>query len=92
MTIEFTTDSGAIGYAIDYGTYIDIYVTDNANITISNGEVSLVALGSYTGLTFNKTSDLAVSNSISLEADTLYRIEYSSNGKITSTTWDNIGG
>lgn len=92
VTIEFVTNSSAIGYAIDYGTHIDLYVTDASTITISNANISLIATGSYEGLQFNKVSDVSLSNTISLTADTLYRIEYSSLGKIKSTTWDNIGG
>ncbi len=92
VVIEFKTDKGAIGYAIDYGTYLDVYVTDDSTITISNANVTLVATGSYTGLVFNKTNDVTLGNTINLKADTLYRIEYSSAGKITSTTWDYIGG
>lgn len=92
VTIEFTTNDGAIGYAIDYGTHIDLYVTEASTVTLSNANISLIATGSYTGLQFNKISDLSISNTISLEADTLYRIEYTSLGKLISTTWDNIGG
>ena len=92
VVVEFKTEKGAIGYAIDYGTYIDVYVTDDSTITISNASVTLIATGTYTGLVFNKTKDVALGNTINLAADTLYRIEYTSAGKITSTTWDYIGG
>ena len=92
ITVEFTTNEGAIGYAIDYGTHMDVYVTEAASIKVSNANISLIAIGSYTGLTFNKAEDVTISDTVALKADTLYRIEYSSDGKITSTTWDSIGG
>ena len=92
VIIEFKTETGAIGYAIDYGTHLDVYVTDDSTITISNANVTLIATGTYKGLDFNKTEDVTLGNTINLKADTLYRIEYSSAGKIASTTWDYIGG
>ena len=39
-----------------------------------------------------QTEDVTLGNTVNLKADTLYRIEYSSSGKIASTTWDYIGG
>jgi hypothetical protein len=92
VVIEFKTETGAIGYAIDYGTHLDVYVTDDSTITISNANVTLIATGIYKGLEFNKTEDVTLGNTVNLKADTLYRIEYSSSGKIESTTWDYIGG
>ena len=92
VVVEFTTANGAIGYAIDYGTYMDVYVTEASTIKVSNADVTMVATGTYTGLVFNKEADVTPNSTIALAADTLYRIEYTSTGKISSTTWDYIGG
>ena len=91
VTINFETSSGALGYAIDCGSYIDAYFTNNAKLTISNGNVTKVEQGYYTDDTFTNESTLSVSNTIEVEANKLYKIEYTSSGKITSSTWDNIG-
>ena len=92
VSIQFQTSNGAIGFAIDHGTYIDIYVTAASSITISNCSVTKVQTGYYTNQNFTSSSTLSTASSISLSANTLYRIEYNSSSKIASTTWDNIGG
>ena len=90
-TVEFTTSQGAIGYALDFGNYIDVLVTHDSSIKLSNGTVSSVQKGSLDGTNFVESENINVSNTINLSGGELYRITYTSSGKITSTTWDNIG-
>lgn len=92
VSLVFDTSKGAIGYAIDHGTYLDVYVTEDSTLKVSNGTVSSIQTGTYSGDTFNGVNTVSPTNEITLSADTLYRVEYTSDGKITSSTWDNIGG
>ena len=92
VTINFNTTTGAIGFALDSGTHLDVYFTNDATISLSNANVKGIASGSYTNKEFIKNEDISISNTISLKKNTLYRIDFESLGKLTSTTWDNIGG
>ena len=47
VRINFTTNSGAVGFAIDHGSYMDVYFTGNSTIVVSNGSVRSVKSGSY---------------------------------------------
>lgn len=92
VRIAFTTSTGAIGFAIDHGSYIDVYFTSNAQITISNGNVQSVKSGSYNvSGQFIEAGSMNASSTLNLNGGTLYRINYSSNGKIGSNTWGCIG-
>lgn len=92
VTVNFETAAGAVGYALDMGGYLNVYVTASSKITLANGTVTAVKTGTYSGGKFNEETSAAASGAIDLEAGKLYRIEYSSAGKIESTTWDTIGG
>ena len=92
ITVAFQTSNGAIGFAIDHGNYIDVYVTANSSINISNCNVTKVQTGSYVNGAFSATNTLATSKQISLTGGTLYRIEYNGSSKISSTAWGHIGG
>lgn len=92
VTIDFTTENGAIGYAIDHGSYLDVYVTADSQIQLTNASLVSVTTGSYNGLTFEVKETLQNSETITLKAGILYHINYTSLGKITSNTWDSIGG
>ena len=90
-TIEFKTSQTAIGYALDFGTYVDVLATHDASIKLSNGTVTGIQRGSLGASGFEVTENITISDSIALSAGELYRVSYTSNGKITSTTWTNIG-
>lgn len=92
VRIVFKNSNGAIGFAIDHGSYMDVYFTGDSNITISNGTVSKVLAGSYDASgKFVQSSSLSASTTLNLKGGTLYRIEYRSSGKIASNTWGSIG-
>lgn len=92
-TLNFKTENGAIGFAIDRGDYLDVYVTEEATLTVGGATVTAVEIGTYSSdgaFTASKTLDTA--STVSLSACTLYRISYRDAGTLTSTTWDTIGG
>lgn len=92
VRINFTTNSGAVGFAIDHGSYMDVYFTGNSTIVVSNGSVRSVKSGSYNATgTFTESGSMVASNTLNLIANTLYRIEYTSSGKTSSNTWGSIG-
>ena len=92
VKINFTTSNGAIGFAIDHGSYMDVYFTGNSKIVISNGSVRAVKSGSYdVNGTFSQSGSDNASSTLNLNGGTLYRIEYTSSGKINSNTWGSIG-
>lgn len=93
VTIEFSTATSAIGFAIDSVNHLDVLVTGDSQIKITNGNVTSVKDGYYQNVSsFVTNNTLSTSNTISLKANTLYRIDYTSSGKITSNTWNYIGG
>lgn len=92
VALEFSTTKGAIGYAIDHGTYMDVYVTENSTLKVDNIVISAINTGEYGADGFVSATNETVSNTIELAADTLYRVTYASSGKLSSSTWDNIGG
>ena len=71
---------------------MDVYVTEDSTLKVSNATISAINTGSYTETGFVSQAVVNVADTIQLTADTLYRVEYTSNGKLTSSTWDNIGG
>lgn len=91
--LNFKTENGAIGFAIDCGTHIDVYMTGNATLTISGATVTAVETGTYSSNgTFTSSESLGTDSTVNLSACTLYRISYKDAGVQESTTWDAIGG
>lgn len=91
--LTFQTECGAIGFAIDRGSFLDVYVTGTSTLTIGDGTVTSVKTGSY-GVSgdFTATETLSAANNLTLSAGVLYRIEYQAAATHASTTWDAIGG
>lgn len=92
VTVAFSTSAGALGFALDMGGHLDVYVTADATLSLSNGTISAVKSGVYTDGAFNGNAVSVQNGTVRLTPNMLYRIEYNSAGKIQSTTWDNIGG
>lgn len=91
--LTFATESGAIGFAIDRGTWMDVYVTADATLTVSDATVTAVEVGAYAADgTFTASETLPTDASVSLSGGKLYRISYKDAGTLTSDTWDAIGG
>ena len=90
ISVKFETSTQAIGYALDFGNYVDVLVTGNSKITLSNCTVSKITEGNIIEDGF-VGNNVTASQEVQLQANKLYRIEYTSSGKITSTTWENIG-
>lgn len=91
-SITFNTSKSAIGYAIDTGNTIDIYVTNDSEVTLGNININDISIGHYIDNEFNKVEEVSKNNKIALKANILYHITYSGTTKLTSSTWDNIGG
>lgn len=92
VKLTFRTSSGAIGFAIDCGGYLVVYVTADATFAVTEGTVTSVEAGSFDGDDFVASETLTASETISLVNGKLYRIGYDSVQKISSTTWQEIGG
>lgn len=92
VTVAFSTSAGALGFALDMGGHLDVYVTADATLSLSNGTISAVKSGVYADGVFNGNAVSVQNGTVRLTPNMLYRIEYNSAGKIQSTTWDNIGG
>lgn len=91
--LTFATESGAIGFAIDHGAWMDVYVTADATLTVSDATVTAVEIGTYAvDGTFTASETLPTDASVSLSGGKLYRISYKDAGTLTSDTWDAIGG
>lgn len=92
-SLTFKTENGAIGFAIDRGGWLDVYVTANATLTIDQATVTKVETGTYAADgSFTASAALETENTVELEAGTLYRISYKDAAMLTSTTWEAIGG
>lgn len=93
VRIKFITSSGAVAFAIDRGDHLDVWSTGAATITLENASVTAVRLGTYAADgTFTETGTASAGGAVTLAASTLYRIEYSGGGGVSSTTWAQIGG
>lgn len=92
VTLAFVTKKGAIGFAIDCGGYLVVFATADATLNVTDGSVTSVQSGAFVNGEFVADGTIALSDVISLQAGTLYRIDYVSAGKIASTTWQEIGG
>lgn len=92
-SLTFQTENGAIGFAIDRGSWLDVYVTADAVLTIGQATVTGVETGSYgADGSFTASATLETGDTVTLSAGTLYRISYEGAASLTSTTWDAIGG
>ena len=92
VRLNFSTTSGAYGFAVSDNDHVDIYCVGNATISISNVNVTSVQAGQYVNNTFEGES-LAVSSTINATSGTLYRVTFNNiQSTLTSNAWNNIGG
>ena len=93
VSLTFSTDSGAIGYALDDGEgSILLAATEASNVSFANATIASIqelALDENGNATPNK--DLTVSSSLNLEKGKGYLVNYSNASTILSTTWEAIG-
>lgn len=94
VTYSFSTSSTALGFALTRNDYLLIYVTENADIQLSNGTFSKVVGGCYSSegkfVAENKTS-LVGGQLLRAKKGILYRILYNSHSNLISNTVENIG-
>jgi hypothetical protein len=90
---EFTTETGAIGYAVARDGYVTLYTTSAASISLNGAAVSGGAYGSYKADgTFVKEGDAAVSGGVlNLAGRRVYRFKLDTVGQFSSTTKSFIG-
>ncbi len=89
---QFVTNKGALGFALDCGSFLLIYSTGDAEIKLDNGTVQSVETGRYiNGIDFKNEQILPVANTLILSPNTLYRVGFTSEGTLASSVLDNIG-
>ena len=92
-TFDFATDNGAIGFALDRGDYLIVYVIKDATVTIGNGTTGDAATGHYDAAgNFVEDSAVALDGAtLNAQAGKLYRISFQSAGPLQSTATSQIG-
>lgn len=91
--ITYTTNNGGIGFGVDCGDFLLLYSTKTAQVHIDNGTVTAIEKGNFQEgtSTFNSTEAVNASQNFSLEANVLYKVNFTSSKNIISTTLINIG-
>lgn len=88
---QFSTENGAIGFAITKENEMGIYMCEDATLKIENATIQEIASGYYQNDVFVSENKLDVANTILCKKDTFYRISYTRLGNLTSNTFDFIG-
>lgn len=92
--ISFTTRAGAQGFALDRSSYLLVYMTAPAILVLSNASVEKVAAGIYSPegkFTEDAAHAVQAGQTLNLEGGVLYKINYTSQGPLSSTTRKYIG-
>ncbi|MGV8096055.1 MAG: DUF4969 domain-containing protein [Mangrovibacterium sp.] len=94
VIVQFNTGKASIGFVLDRQNYLLLYVTNEAVVQFGNGTFGEVVTGKYNeqGI-FEQDGTASLSNSYSLHAagGVLYKMNYTSAGKLQSTTKAYIG-
>lgn len=94
ITVSFSTTKGALGFALTCEEYLLLYATDEAIFDLSNGIFNDVIKGRYNQEgNFQVTGDaqLLDGHLLHAEKEVLYKINFTSNKTLASTTIQNIG-
>lgn len=94
VTYSFSTSSTALGFALTRNDYLLIYVTEDADIQLSNGTFSKVVCGCYNAegkFVAEKKASLVDGRLLKAKKGVLYRVRYNSLSEIKSNTLENIG-
>lgn len=87
FTFNYNTEKGAKGFAIVYGDYIYAFSTDDASLTVSDGEIEEITFGETVNGEWQISGTVAAENGkLNLEKGKVYRIKAISCGKQTSDT------
>lgn len=93
VSVNFKTNTGALGYVVDYNDALYAYFLGNAELTISNATISNISVGSFSENEFTASESLEASNHLNAEANKLYKLDYTNvEGTLESTALENIGG
>lgn len=92
VRINFSTTTGAYGFAVNDNNHVDIYCVGNAVVQLSNINISDVQVGFYKDSAFIGES-LGALSTINAESGCLYRVTFSDvTEPLISNAWNNIGG
>lgn len=94
VTARFSTDNGSIGFVLDRQNYLLLYVTGDAMLQFGNGTFKEAVTGKYNKqgvFEQDGTASLDDSHSLRASGGVLYKINYTSAGKLQSTTKAYIG-
>jgi hypothetical protein len=95
VEFNFYTNEGAIGFAITMDDFLLVYVTKRSTIELAKGNFSEAEFGYFERRgDFVSEGEVELIEGVKLEAEgeRLYRIKYTSDSEIESTTLDFIGG
>ncbi|MDX9883122.1 MAG: DUF4969 domain-containing protein [Prolixibacteraceae bacterium] len=94
VTVRFSTNNGSIGFVLDRQNYLLLYVTGDAMLQFGNGTFQEAVTGKYNEqgvFEQDGTASLDDSHSLHASGGVLYKINYTSAGKLQSTTKAYIG-
>lgn len=92
-SLHFSTDNGAMGFALDCGDHLVVYITKDARLDISNGTVGDAEIGRYDvdGNFISEGTVALAGGTLNAKGGIFYRIPFKSAGRHTSNTLDHIG-
>lgn len=92
-SLHFSTDNGSMGFALDRGDYLVVYLTKDARLTIGNGETGDAVIGKFDGSgNFIGEEQVKMTNqTLDAKGGCFYKIPFKSAGKQRSNTLDHIG-
>ena len=93
INIAFTTNSGALAFVADMGSYILVYATEKADFNFTNALFSNAEAGSYDAKgIFKVNNTLSLNNGVlTTDGGVLFRIGYSGASALASNTDSAIG-
>lgn len=92
IKVKFSTEDGAIGYAIDYDGALYAAFTKKCKLSLSNAEIYKVETGNFVSDTFTSSSEMTYSDNFSVEANILYKFSYKNVAEtLVSNAFENLG-
>ena len=94
VSLQFSTEQAAIGFAVYYNGYVTVYCTQDAQIQLGNAEFSDAETGIFQGYEFVADGQAALlrGDTLAAKGGTLYRIKVDNiAGALQSNTQDMIG-
>lgn len=93
VKVNFETTKGASGYVVDYENSLYAYFFNDVSLNFENVSISKAESGSLSDLAFTAKGSLSLNTKYNLEANTLYKFDYTNRlNELVSTAFDSIGG